>query len=301
MAVEKKFVLKAVNQQLVKEYLEKELRSAGISTITIQKTPLATRIAMRVRRPSVVIGKKGSNIKTISDRLSKEFGIENPQLDVIEVEKPELDAKLVAERIGRQIEIEGNIKQVMRFNLRDMVNAGVMGCEIIVAGKVVGKGGKAKTLRMRAGYLKKSGEVKKLVQYGSFTAYLKAGAIGIKVRLVLPGTQFPDHIKIDYDKMDADDAAALAAPLPDGAAAIIPEDAQAKAAEAKLKEKVERARREAAERKRRRPVRKPKASQGVKDSGHAPQILTARDEPAPAQRNVESAPKEPESGAAKQG
>ncbi len=279
MAVEKKFIQKAVSQQLVKEFLEKELRSAGISSISIQKTPLATRIAIRVRRPSVVIGKKGANVKIIGDKLTKDYGIENPQLDVIEVEHPELDAKLVAERIGRQIEIEGNIKQVMRFNLRDMMNAGALGAEILVAGKVVGKGGKAKTLRMRYGYLKKAGEVMKLVRIARYTAYLKAGAIGIVVRIVAPGTTFPDQVRIDYDKLTAAPAVAET-PVELTPEAKAQEEATAKAAQEKLKEKVEKAKKDAEERKKRRIPRKPKSNTGTDASGHAPQFLTARDEPA---------------------
>ncbi|MFH1200289.1 MAG: 30S ribosomal protein S3 [Candidatus Micrarchaeota archaeon] len=202
MAVEKKFLHKAISEQIVKDYLGKELSGAGVSTITIQKTPLATRIAIRVRRPSVVIGKKGSNIKAVSEELTRQFGIENPQLDVIEVEKPELDAQLVCQRIARQIEIEGNVKQTMRFNMNDVMNAGALGCEIRVAGKVVGKGGKAKSIRMRKGYLKKSGDVMKLVDRAMATAYLKAGAIGVLVKIVPPGTIFPDATKVDEGQLD---------------------------------------------------------------------------------------------------
>lgn len=199
MATEKKFLAKAMKDYLIKAYLEGELRNAGISTIDIQKTPLATRIAIRVKRPSMVIGKKGATVKAITEKLEKDFGVDNPQLDIIEVERPSLDAKLVAEKIARQIEIEGNIKQIMRMNLRDVVEAGAIGTEIIVSGKVVGKGGKAKALRMRQGFLKKSGELKKLIDLGRSTAYLKAGAIGVTVKIVRPGTIFPDAIKIDYD------------------------------------------------------------------------------------------------------
>ena len=62
MGTEKKFIEKAVSDLKVKRFLEKELENTGVSSIAIQKTPLATRIAIRVRRPSMVIGKKGKNM-----------------------------------------------------------------------------------------------------------------------------------------------------------------------------------------------------------------------------------------------
>ena len=201
MSIEKKFIEKAVTDLKVKRFLEKELENAGVSSIAMQKTPLATRIAIRVRRPSMVIGKRGQNIKAVTEILEKEFKIVNPQLDVIEVENASLDSKLVAERIARQIEIEGKIKQIVRMSLQDVMEAGAMGCEIIVAGKVVGKGGKAKSLRARKGYLKKAGEVKRMVMEARHTAYLKAGAIGITVRIVLPGTVFPDSVKLNFEEV----------------------------------------------------------------------------------------------------
>ncbi|MEK6954368.1 MAG: 30S ribosomal protein S3 [Candidatus Micrarchaeota archaeon] len=256
MATEKKFLAKALHDYMIKAYLEGELRNAGVSTIQIQKTPLATRIAIRVKRPSMVIGKKGATVKAITEKLEKDFGVDNPQLDIIEVENPNLDAKLVAEKIARQIEIEGNMKQIMRINLRDVVESGAIGVEIIVSGKVVGKGGKAKALRMRKGFLKKSGELKKLIDTAKSTAYLKAGAIGVTVKIVHPGTIFPDAINIDYDKiraMSAQGDTPLAVDVP-------VQDEAARFAELRMKE-IEKAKAEAkakAERRRKfvKPVKK---------------------------------------------
>ncbi|MBU1197347.1 30S ribosomal protein S3 [Candidatus Micrarchaeota archaeon] len=287
MAIEKKFLQKSVDQELVKEYLEEALSHAGISSITIQKTPLATRIALRVRRPSVVIGKKGANIKSVSEELKRRFHIDNPQLDVMEVNNPTLDAKLIAERIGRQIEIEGKIKQIIRFNIRDIMNAGAYGTEIIVAGKIVGKGGKARTIRMRKGYLKKSGDVMKLVETAKFTAYGKAGAIGIVVKILPPGVVFPDSVKIDYEKLKTIGLTETVEPTVDAEQEKMEEEKQA--AVAKLKKKMEQAKKAARPKKMlRAKSRKPKAAMGVHlPEGHVPQILTARDEPPKDAKKVE--------------
>ncbi len=205
MAVEKKFLKRSLNDLKVKNFLYKELERASVSKIEIQKTPIATRIMVEVRRPGVVVGKRGKSIKDLCNFLERDFGIENPQIEVIEVAKPSVDAKLMAEKIGRRIESKPNVKPVMRMALQEIMGAGALGAEIRVAGKVVGKGGKAKTFTTRAGLLKKSGDQMRLVDEGHYTAYLSAGAVGIKVKIVKPGTVFYDKKKIEAAK-----AAALA-------------------------------------------------------------------------------------------
>ena len=196
MASEKKFIQKALGDFAVKDFLKRELSQAGVSSIQIQKTPIATRIAIAVRRPGLVVGKKGQTIKDISELLQSTYGVENPQIEVIEVANPSLDAKLMAEKVGRQLETKGNVKTAMRFALREIMSAGAIGAEIRAAGKLVGKGGKAKTTTIRAGYLKKSGEESKKVSKGHFVAYLKAGAVGILVQIVQPGTLFSDTVDL---------------------------------------------------------------------------------------------------------
>jgi small subunit ribosomal protein S3 len=240
VATEKKLLAKLFHDLLVKQYLEAELKNAGVSTIDIQKTPLATRIAIRVKRPSLVIGKKGATVKSITEKLEKDFGIDNPQLDIIEVENASLDAKLVAEKVARQIEIEGNIKQILRINLRDVMESGAIGVEIIASGKVVGKGAKAKALRVRAGYMKKSGDLLKLIDIARSTAYLKAGAIGVCAKIVHPGTVFPDTIKIDYENL-----ASIEPEKEKSAEELSAEEAQAFEIEKRMKEKIAAAKREA--------------------------------------------------------
>lgn len=199
MATEKKFILKALSDFDVKEFLQHELERAGISRIQIQKTPVATRITLVVQRPGMVVGKRGTGIDELAASL-KRFGIDNPKIEVVEVAVPSLDSKLMAEKIGRQIEVRGNVKQTIRMALREIVSAGAVGVEIRVAGKLVGKGGKAKTITMRQGFLKKSGEPMKLVNEAKFTAYPKAGAIGITVKILPPGAKLPDKLDVSNIK-----------------------------------------------------------------------------------------------------
>ncbi len=202
MATERKFLAKALNDYSIKEFLESQLSRAGVSAVSVQQTPIATRITISVQRPGIVVGKKGLAISTLAGQLTSKFGLENPQIEVAEVAVPSLDAKLVADRIGHQIELRDNAKQAVRFALREIMGAGAIGAEIRVAGKIVGKGGKAKAFTVRSGYLKKSGELVKLVREGHYTSYPKAGAIGITVKILPPGTKIPDKVsQADFDAL----------------------------------------------------------------------------------------------------
>ncbi|VVB67571.1 30S ribosomal protein S3 [Candidatus Norongarragalina meridionalis] len=193
MAIEKKFIKKALSDLQIAGFLEKELERAGVSTIEIQKTPIATRITITVRRPGLVVGKKGKTIKDLCDELTRRFGMENPQIEVVEVANASLDAKLMAERVGKSIEMRPQAKAAMRISLREIMEAGAIGAEIRVAGKIVGKGGKAKAFKVKAGYIKKSGDMMNSVRVGTYVARLKAGCVGITVKIVPPNTMFADQ------------------------------------------------------------------------------------------------------------
>jgi len=202
VAVEKKFIEKALNDLEVRNFLAQELRRASVSSTTLQKTPIATRITICVRRPSVVVGRRGKSINELADKLREKFGIENPQIEVVEVMKPDLDAQLVAEKIAHQIEMRPRVKPILRFALKDVMEAGAMGAEIRAAGKIVSKGGKAREFVVRSGYIKKSGDSVRLVRKGTCTAFLKAGTVGITVKIVPPGTTFPDQVRIEAPKVE---------------------------------------------------------------------------------------------------
>ena len=223
MTVQRKMLEKALDDLTVKLFLYKDLAKAGVSDIQIQRTPIATRITAKVRKPGMVVGKKGNTIKEVCDELSRRFGIENPQFEVVEVTQPTLDAKLMAEKIGQRIEMRPNIKPIMRMAMREIMEAGALGVEIQVAGKVGGKGGKAKSLRVRSGYLRKSGEPMKQVRRGHYVAYLKAGAIGILVKIVPPTAVFPDTINVPKPSEETAKLFAAVTPVLEGEVAAATE------------------------------------------------------------------------------
>ncbi|QLJ52997.1 MAG: SSU ribosomal protein S3 [Candidatus Fermentimicrarchaeum limneticum] len=195
MAVERKFIEDSISRYKLAKYLEKELDRAGFSKVEIQRTPMVTRINVDVTKPGKVIGRKGKTIKDLTEFIQNNFGVDNPQISVSEVTNENLEPRLVAKRVVRSIERGGNVRRILHFTLKTIMDTGAMGAEIIASGKIAAKGARARRLRVGAGYLPKSGEPSRLVRVAHVTAYPKFGAIGVRVKIVPPGTVFPDKEK----------------------------------------------------------------------------------------------------------
>lgn len=193
MTIERKFIDDAIIKLNMSKYLAKELTRAGFSRVEIQKTPVLTRITVYVLNPGRVIGRAGKTIDTITDTIRKRFSVENPQINVMEVENRMLEPLLVAKSIAEKLERGINARKIIQGSLREVMENGALGAEIIASGKLAAKGARAKTIRKSIGYIPKAGDVTNLVSEADATAYPKYGAIGVKVRIVPPGTVFPDR------------------------------------------------------------------------------------------------------------
>jgi len=196
MAIERHFIQEGVIRSEVESFLRSELNRAGYSGINIQKTPLTTRVILYVEKPPIVIGKKGKRINTLTEMLKSKFGIENPSIDVQKIEKPTLDPNIIARRIAVALERGMNRRRIAYKAVRAIMSSRARGVEIILSGKIVGKGGRARNEKYLEGYMKKAGDSLKLVSIGSTQAYLKAGVIGVTVKIVPPDTRFPDQISV---------------------------------------------------------------------------------------------------------
>ncbi|MGC8669890.1 MAG: 30S ribosomal protein S3 [Candidatus Micrarchaeia archaeon] len=193
MTIERKFIEDAKIKLSIANFLSKELSKAGFSRVEIQKTPVITRITIYVLSPGRVIGRAGRTIDSITDTLKKNFKVDNPQLNVVEVENRMLEPLLVAKNIAEKFERGINARKVIQSTLKEIIDNGALGAEIIASGKLAAKGARSKTIRKSVGYMPKSGDVVFLVREAVATAYPKYGAIGVKVRIVPPGTKFPDR------------------------------------------------------------------------------------------------------------
>ncbi len=196
MAMEKHFIEEGKIRSGIENFLRGELSGTGYSGIEIQKTPLATRIILFVEKPPLVIGKKGKRINKLTKILQSKYGIDNPAIDVQKIENPTLDSNIVARRIALALERGMNRKRVVYKAVRAVMGSGARGVEITLSGKIVGKGGRSRAEKYSEGYMKKAGDSLKFVERGLTQAYLKAGIIGVTVKIVPPGIVFPDQIDV---------------------------------------------------------------------------------------------------------
>ncbi|MFW9924325.1 MAG: 30S ribosomal protein S3 [Candidatus Thorarchaeota archaeon] len=195
------FIRKGVRQAEVDEYLAGELSRAGYGGVEISKTPLGERITIHAARPGIVIGRRGKNIRMITDELVSRYGFENPQIEVKEVENPELNAKVMAYSLVSTIERGVHRRRAAYSVMRRVLNAGAKGCEIIIAGKLTSKRSRHEAYRM--GLVAKSGEMgSEYVISATAIAVMKLGAIGVTVNIMRGDIILPDEISLLNIKMD---------------------------------------------------------------------------------------------------
>jgi len=194
--IERIFIKQGIKKIEMENYLKKELDKAGFTKLETVKTPLVTRIVLNVTRPGLAIGKGGTNIKKLTKILEEKFGIENPQIEIKEITVPELDAQAMADKISSLIGRGFSWRSVVYRTVKDITGAGAQGVEIVLSGALGGKGVRKRKQRVAEGYMKKIGEQAKMVDYGAAPAKAKFGTIGVKIRIVKPGTVFPDKIDI---------------------------------------------------------------------------------------------------------
>jgi small subunit ribosomal protein S3 len=201
MPVERTFIKRGMKRAELEEFLEKELGRSGYAGVDIRRAPTGTRVALYVERPGMVIGRKGRSIKQLTDDLAQKYGIENPQVEVVEVKVPEFSGPIMAKRIASALERGIQFRRAGYTALRRIMRAGARGAEIVISGKLSGE--RSRTARFYDGYLKKAGEsASRLVSYGYTIAKTKPGILGVKVRIMPPDVHLPDEIKIAEGKAE---------------------------------------------------------------------------------------------------
>lgn len=121
----------------VRQYLEEKLKKAGISEIKIERPAKNAKITIYAARPGVVIGKKGSDVEDLRRKVSDIIGVP-AHINIEEIAKPELDAKLVAEGVAQQLERRVMFRRAMKRAVQTAMRAGAKGIRISVAGRLGG-------------------------------------------------------------------------------------------------------------------------------------------------------------------
>ena len=201
MAVERKFVAEGVRKARVEKYLVRELKRAGYGGMDIARTPLGTQVTIFAEKPGIVIGKGGKLVRQLTQDLATTYGVESPQIEVQQVANPSFNAQIMAERLANALERGWYFRKAGTSIIRRVMDAGALGCEVIIAGKLTGA--RARTQKFTEGYIKHAGEPSNtVVEKGYAVAIKKLGVIGVQVKLVPPDAKLPDHFELLEQKRE---------------------------------------------------------------------------------------------------
>jgi len=179
MAIERKFVNDGYVKASMDEYFAEQLNRAGYGGMELNRTPMGTQIIIYSEKPGMVIGKAGKVIRKLTRDVAIKYNLENPQIDAQEVKRPELNAQMMASRLAASIERGWYFRKAGHNTIRAVMNAGALGCEVIISGKLTGA--RSRVEKFIDGYIKHSGHpVQEVVDEGFAVAVKKLGTLAAK-------------------------------------------------------------------------------------------------------------------------
>ncbi len=183
----------------LKKYLTERLGQAGVSRIVIERPAKKARVTIHTARPGVVIGKKGADIEKLRSDLSKMTGSE-VSLNIVEIRKPEIDAKLIADNIAQQLERRVAFRRAMKRAVQSAMRLGALGIRINCAGRLGG----AEIARMewyREGRVPLH-TLRAEIDFGESTAKTTYGTCGVKVWVFKGEIMAHDPMALDKRAME---------------------------------------------------------------------------------------------------
>ncbi len=184
-----------VNDIKIREYLEKNLKNAGIAKVEIERTPKKCEVSIHTSRPGVIIGRGGEEITKLKDKLSKVVG-ENIQISIVDIKKADLNAQLVADSIASQITNRASFRMAQKRAIRNAMKAGAKGIKTKVSGRLGGA-----DMARSEGYTEGTIPLHTLradVDYATSEADTTYGKIGVKV-WIYKGEILPSKNKVSKD------------------------------------------------------------------------------------------------------
>ena len=198
MADEHQFIEDGLQRSQIDEFFADELGRAGYGGMDVAKTPMGTQIVLKAEKPGMVIGKGGKNIRKVTRELEERFNLDDPQIDVQEVDEPDLNARIVADRLANALERGWYFRKAGHTTIDRIMESGALGAEIVLSGKVTGA--RSRVEKFNRGYIKHNGEpAQEIVDEGQGVAVMKLGTIGVTVKIIPPGAELPDDFEIHED------------------------------------------------------------------------------------------------------
>ncbi len=188
------FINYSLKKVMLDEFFANYFKDAGYAGMELYKTPTGYRVVVYAEYPGRIIGRGGSVIRKLMTILQTHFKLENVNITVSPVPEPDLNARVVAFRIVRALEKEIPYRRVAMAMLRRVMEAGAVGAEIIISGKL--RSERARYEKMKAGRIYKAGDtVDYMVDRAVAKALLKRGVYGVEVVIVRPHIRPPDYIE----------------------------------------------------------------------------------------------------------
>ncbi|GAB2584099.1 30S ribosomal protein S3 [Nitrincola alkalisediminis] len=169
---------KLLNDLKVRSYLEDKLKNASVSRIDIERPAQNAKITIHTARPGIVIGKKGEDVEVLRSAVSEMMGVP-VHINIEEVRKPDLDAKLVAQSVASQLERRVMFRRAMKRAVQNAMRIGAKGIKIQLGGRLGGaeiarsewyREGRVPLHTLRAD-----------IDYATYEAHTTYGVIGVKV------------------------------------------------------------------------------------------------------------------------
>jgi small subunit ribosomal protein S3 len=174
----KTFSDKLVEDHKIREYVQARIPKGGIAKVVIERTLKRITLTIHTARPGVVIGKGGNEVDKIKEELKKITG-KDVQINIFEIKRPELDAKLVGESIAQQIEARISYKRAMKQAIASAMRVGAEGIKVKTSGRLAGAD-MARTEQYKEGRIPLH-TLRADIDYAISEAQTVYGKIGIKV------------------------------------------------------------------------------------------------------------------------
>ena len=177
-APSKDFSATLENDMKIRKFLDKKLKNAAVSSVTIERSNKKTEVKISTAKPGVVIGHGGEEIEKLKKQINKLVG-EEVQISIMEVKNPDLDAQLVANNIASQIENRGSYRMAQKRAIRNTMKAGAKGIKTAVSGRLGGA-----EMARTEGYTEGTVPLHTIradVDYATSEANTIYGKIGVKV------------------------------------------------------------------------------------------------------------------------
>jgi small subunit ribosomal protein S3 len=183
----------------LRDFLRDKLSGAGVSKVVVERPAKKPRVTIHAARPGVVIGKKGSDIEKLRGELGKMTG-SDVALNIVEIRKPEIDAKLVAENIAQQLERRVAFRRAMKRAVQSAMRLGAQGIRINCSGRLGGaeiarvewyREGRVPLHTLRAD-----------IDFGTATAKTTYGTCGVKVWVFKGEIMAHDPMAVDRKALE---------------------------------------------------------------------------------------------------